>query len=115
MPQPPRHPPPAALLPLGKRLDMALPVGRPRYQPPPPRRNDKDETKTKDKLCHYWSDKTCQRGVFCTFAHGKAELGNKIDDLPDGVRFRQICRRFMDESCDDARCPYVHDQIPEPE
>ena len=49
----------------------------------------------KMKLCSFWLENRCLRGDFCTFAHGRWQIGDEIPDLPTGCRSRQLCRRFL--------------------
>ena len=59
----------------------------------------KPPAKIKTQLCRFWSSCThnnrCERGDWCTYAHGEEQLGSKIPDLPARVKYRERCKYFL--------------------
>ena len=52
----------------------------------------------KKQLCMFWSwythNNACERGEWCSFAHGRWQIGSKIPDLPAGIKHREQCKYF---------------------
>lgn len=59
----------------------------------------------KTKLCLFFLENRCTRGIGCNFAHGTDEL----NDLPD-LRKTRLCADFVEGKCDDADCKFAHGQ-----
>jgi len=68
---------------------------------------------TKKCICKYGPTE-CKRGTWCTYAHGKEEIGKPWYELPEGVRFREQCGEWHTTGkCSfDKRCKFVHAETP---
>ena len=67
----------------------------------------------KKVICKYGPSE-CKRGTWCTYAHGKEEIGKPWYELPEGVRFREQCGEWHTTGkCSfDQRCKFVHAETP---
>ena len=108
VPLPPPPPPPATSS--AKRARSASPLKR------RVKRGDDHSTEgpgVKEWQCRYWKRdvRNCRRGLWCTFAHGEAEVGTPIRKLPPGKLFRERCTFFIKKKCHKGdKCEFIHDE-----